>query len=87
MPTSCSTCTVGGRRPTEDEKGTAWARALFNAAAPHATGGVYVNFMTQEEGDRVAAAYGPNHQRMVQLKKKFDPTNLFRLNQNVDPAG
>ncbi len=73
--------------PDGDEKGTAWARALFNAAAPHATGGVYVNFMTQEEGDRVAAAYGPNHKRMVQLKKKFGPTNLFRLNQNVDPAG
>ncbi len=80
---------VHGRWETaqEDEKGIAWARGLFNATAPFATGGVYVNFMTEEEGERVAAAYGPNHQRMVQLKKKFDPTNLFRLNQNVDPAG
>ena len=43
--------------------------------------------MTEEEGERIAAAYGPNHERMVQLKKKIDPTNLFRLNQNVDPAG
>ena len=73
--------------PEGDERGIAWARGVFNAAAPHATGGVYVSFMTQEEGDRIGAAYGPNHRRMVQLKKKFDPTNLFRLNQNVDPAG
>ena len=45
------------------------------------------SFQIVGQGDRVVAAYGPNHQRMVQLKKKFDPTNLFRLNQNVDPAG
>jgi len=41
--------------------------------------------MTEEEGDRIAAAYGPNFQRLVQLKEKYDPENLFRLNQNIKP--
>jgi FAD/FMN-containing dehydrogenase len=64
-----------------------WARALFDAAAPFATGGVYVNFMTQDEGERVTAAYGDNYARLVALKNRYDPTNLFRVNQNVRPAG
>jgi hypothetical protein len=40
-----------------------------------------------EEGDRIRAAYGPNHQRPAELKRRYDPTNTFRLNQNVGPAG
>ena len=52
----------------------------------NATGGVYVNFMTDEEGARVQAAYGDSYDRLVQLKNKYDPTNFFRLNQNVKPA-
>lgn len=80
---------VHGRWETaeEDARCIAWARELFTAAAPHATGGVYVNFLTEEEGDRIAAAYGPSYKRMVELKNKFDPTNLFRLNQNIKPTG
>ena len=46
---------------------------------------MYVNFLTQDEGDRIAAAYGPNHQRLVQVKNKYDPDNLFRMNQNIKP--
>ena len=68
-----------------DEACIGWTRELFKAAAPFATGAVYVNFMTQEEGERVRAAYGPNYERLVQLKRKYDPTNLFRLNQNIRP--
>jgi FAD/FMN-containing dehydrogenase len=64
----------------------AWARDFFNAAAPYATGGVYVNFLTQDEADRVAAAYGPNFERLRQAKQAFDPDNIFRLNQNIAPA-
>ena len=80
---------VHGRweRPEEDQKGISWAREFFTAASPYATGGVYVNFMTQEETDRVGAAYGKNYARMAELKNKFDPHNLFRLNQNIKPTG
>ena len=61
-----------------------WARELFRAATPFATGGVYVNFLTQE-GDRIRAAYGGNYDRLVRLKSRYDPTNLFRVNQNIRP--
>jgi hypothetical protein len=70
----------------KDEACIAWARKLFVAAAPFATGGAYVNFMTQEEGARVAAAYGSNYARLASLKKQYDPQNAFRLNQNIGPA-
>jgi hypothetical protein len=53
---------------------------------PHATGGVYINFMTGEEQQRVQAAYGDSYGRLVELKNKYDPTNLFRLNQNIKPS-
>ena len=69
----------------DDQRCIAWAREFFDASAPYATGGVYINFLTEEEGDRVAAAYGPGFQRLVQLKEKYDPGNLFRLNQNIKP--
>ena len=72
--------------PDKDAACIAWARGLFQAAAPFATGGAYVNFMTQEENDRVRAAYGANYKRLVDLKNKYDPTNLFRLNQNIAPT-
>jgi FAD/FMN-containing dehydrogenase len=70
----------------EDEKGIEWSRGLFRAATPFATGGVYVNFLTQDEADRVRGAYGTNYDRMARLKQRMDPTNLFRLNQNVKPT-
>jgi FAD/FMN-containing dehydrogenase len=63
----------------------AWAREFFQASAPYASAGAYVNFMTQEEGDRVAAAYGSNYDRLVQIKQRYDPENVFHLNQNIKP--
>jgi hypothetical protein len=63
-----------------------WARPLFQAAAPFATGGVYVNFLTQDEPDRVRAACGENYGRLVALKNKYDPANLFGVNQNIRPT-
>jgi FAD/FMN-containing dehydrogenase len=69
----------------KDAECVGWARSLFRAATPFATGGVYVNFLTQEEGDRIRAAYGPNYDRLVRLKNRYDPTNLFRMNQNIRP--
>ncbi|MFQ5973841.1 MAG: FAD-binding oxidoreductase [Alphaproteobacteria bacterium] len=74
------------REPEQDAECIGWARKFFNATAPHATGGVYVNFMPEDEVDRVQGAYGPNFDRLGALKAKYDPANLFRLNQNIQPA-
>jgi FAD/FMN-containing dehydrogenase len=79
---------VHGRWETaaEDETCVGWARSFFEESARYATGGVYVNFLSADETDRVAAAYGPNYERMVEVKRKFDPRNLFRMNQNIQPG-
>jgi FAD/FMN-containing dehydrogenase len=71
----------------EDDACIKWARALYDAAAPFATGGVYVNFMPEDETQRVpAGAYGGNYERLAKIKAQYDPKNLFRMNQNVPPA-
>jgi FAD/FMN-containing dehydrogenase len=72
---------------SDDERCIAWCRELYEGLAPHATGEAYVNFMTEEEADRVESAYGASYARLVGLKDKYDPTNLFRMNQNVAPTG
>ncbi|TKT75668.1 FAD-binding oxidoreductase [Aquamicrobium sp. LC103] len=63
-----------------------WARGLFEAMAPHAAGTAYINFMPEDEIERVEAAYGSNYQRLVEVKRKYDPLNLFRMNQNIRPV-
>jgi FAD/FMN-containing dehydrogenase len=63
-----------------------WARTSWAAMQPFASGGTYVNFMAGDEQDRVRAAYGPNYERLVALKNKYDPTNFFRHNQNIRPS-
>jgi FAD/FMN-containing dehydrogenase len=68
----------------DDAPCIAWARDYFNATAPYATGGVYVNFVPDGEAP-IEAAYGPNYDRLLALKRKYDPNNLFRLNQNIAP--
>jgi FAD/FMN-containing dehydrogenase len=79
---------VHGRweNPADDERCIGWARDFFKASAPFASGSVYVNFLTADEGDRVSAAYGPNYDRLAQVKRKYDPANLFNMNQNIAPA-
>jgi FAD/FMN-containing dehydrogenase len=71
--------------PTDDARCVAWAREFFDAAAPYAAGTVYVNFLTEDETERVSAAYGPNRERLGRLKERYDPDNLFRMNQNIRP--
>jgi hypothetical protein len=71
----------------DDERCRGWARQLYADAAPFSTGGGYVNFFTEDEGARVAQAYGVNYERLQQVKRRFDPDNLFRVNMNVAPAG
>ena len=76
------------RDRAQDGACIAWARSLFDALAPHATGGVYVNFMPEDEAQRVRqGAYGANYDRLARIKAKYDPDNLFHLNQNIRPAG
>jgi FAD/FMN-containing dehydrogenase len=64
----------------------AWARGFWDAVRPHSTGRVYMNFLGEEGEDRVRAAYGPaKYERLRALKRKYDPTNVFRMNQNIVP--
>lgn len=73
--------------PRESARHIKWTRDLEIAMRPFSTGGVYVNFLGEEGEDRVRAAYGPaKYDRLSTLKKKYDPTNFFRLNQNIKPA-
>jgi FAD/FMN-containing dehydrogenase len=70
----------------EAERHIAWARDTFDALQPHAGGRVYVNFLGEEGRDRVRQAYGDrSFERLVELKRAYDPTNFFRLNQNIEP--
>ena len=70
---------------SDDDRGVEWARGVFRDMAPYATGGVYVNFLTGEETDRTKAAYGDSYERLMAIKKKYDPNNLFSMNQNIRP--
>jgi len=69
----------------EDKDVINWAREFFNKSAKYASSGAYVNFMTGDEKDRVSKAYGSNYNRLLQIKKKYDPDNLLKYNQNINP--
>jgi Berberine and berberine like len=69
------------------EPHVAWTRSLFEGMKPFSKGKVYVNFLMDEGQDRVRAAYGPEkYDQLVAIKRRYDPDNFFRLNQNVAPA-
>lgn len=70
----------------EKEKVTTWARNYWEALHPYSAGGAYVNMMMEEGEDRVKASYGDNYERLAEIKAKYDPNNLFRVNQNIKPA-
>lgn len=74
--------------PADAEQNIAWSRNACAALQPYSSGGVYVNFPgVGDEGDaQVRAAYGGNYDRLVEVKNQYDPTNLFRLNQNIKPT-
>jgi FAD/FMN-containing dehydrogenase len=74
--------------PVEDERTMGWVRRLWEALRPFSSGGVYVNYQMADEGeDRLRTAYGQEkYERLVALKSKYDPTNVFRLNQNIKPT-
>jgi FAD/FMN-containing dehydrogenase len=72
--------------PRDDEANIAWARDTFSALAPYMADTAYVNYLDSDDSDRTRSAYGPNWDRLVSLKRRFDPDNLFRLNQNIKPG-
>jgi FAD/FMN-containing dehydrogenase len=74
------------RDPADDAACIVWARSLFDACAPFASGGTYVNFIPEDDKDGVKRAYLGNAKRLAAIKAKYDPNNLFRLNQNVQPS-
>jgi FAD/FMN-containing dehydrogenase len=73
------------REKSMDSTCIGWARELFEATKKHAIGTAYINFMPEDESDRVEAAYGGNYKRLTEIKRHYDPQNLFRMNQNVQP--
>lgn len=69
----------------DQDKITAWTREYWEALHPFSLGGAYVNMMMDEGEDRIKASYGDNYKRLTQVKGKYDPENLFRVNQNIKP--
>ena len=72
--------------PTDSDRNVRWTRALFEAMRPHLEESVYVNNLGDEGPRRVRAAYGENYPRLVAMKRTYDPDNVFRANQNIDPS-
>jgi hypothetical protein len=72
--------------PVNKDKISSWTKEYWEALHPFSAGGAYLNFIGDEGSDRVKAAYGGNYERLVSLKKKYDPDNLFRVNQNIKPG-
>lgn len=72
-------------KPEESEAHMNWVKGYWQALRSYSPRGAYINFMTDEGQDRVRESYQGNYDRLVQIKRKYDPTNLFRLNQNITP--
>jgi FAD/FMN-containing dehydrogenase len=72
--------------PAESDEVMAWTRQFHDAMSAHTSGGVYVNLMSEDEQDRVEEAYGDNLERLARIKRKYDPDNVLRSNQNIIPA-
>ena len=72
--------------PADTRSNIAWTRETFDALAPYMADRRYVNYMSADDGGFVRQAYGPNYDRLVEVKRRYDPGNLFHLNQNIDPG-
>ncbi len=79
-------CLAGWMDPAEDAEVTSWASRLHEATAPLSNGSVYVNLIADDEEARVPAAYGDTYSRLVELKRRWDPANLFASNHNIPPG-
>jgi FAD/FMN-containing dehydrogenase len=72
--------------PSANEENIAWVRDYYAATAPHSEAGGYVNFASEDDQDRVPENYGRNYERLAEVKRRYDPGNMFRFNQNIEPA-
>lgn len=71
--------------PTESDANITWTRDFWQAMRPHLQAGAYVNYLDDEDQDRVKSAYGKNYERLAAIKGHYDPTNLFKMNRNIAP--
>jgi FAD/FMN-containing dehydrogenase len=76
---------AGWTDPADSDRNIAWVRDFSEALRPLGTGDAYLNFLGADEQDRVHAAYGPNYDRLVEVKRRYDPDNIFRANVNIRP--
>ena len=72
--------------PTHNARIITWSNDYWEALHPYSAGGAYVNFLMDEGQERIRATYRDNYDRLVLIKNKYDPTNLFRVNQNITPT-
>jgi FAD/FMN-containing dehydrogenase len=80
---------VGGWQPNDraGQRHIGWVRDAWEGLRQFSTGGHYINFQTADEGEeRIRAAYGQNFARLAEIKAKYDPKNVFRLNRNISPS-
>jgi FAD/FMN-containing dehydrogenase len=74
--------------PAATDENVAWARRTYDSVRPYLADRRWLNYLGDDDsGDAVRAAYGPNYDRLVEVKRRYDPENVFRLNHNIDPAG
>jgi FAD/FMN-containing dehydrogenase len=73
------------QNPADNEKNTQWVKDYYKALEPHSLAGGYVNFMAGDDQERVKVNYGVNYDRLQSIKRRYDPGNLFRMNQNIKP--
>jgi FAD/FMN-containing dehydrogenase len=73
--------------PADTEVNIAWARETFESLRPHLSERRYTNFLSADDAGSVRQAFGENHERLVTVKRRYDPDNLFHLNHNLDPVG
>jgi FAD/FMN-containing dehydrogenase len=71
--------------PTQNKANTKWVRDYSDAIAPYSEAGGYINFMADDDQGRVRENYGANYDRLHSIKRKYDPDNVFHLNQNIKP--
>jgi len=81
-------CVIAGMWPDpgDNERNTAWVRDYWEAIHPHSERGGYVNFMAGDDQDRIRENYGGNYDRLTEVKRRYDPENLFHMNQNIEPV-
>jgi FAD/FMN-containing dehydrogenase len=73
--------------PSNAETITKWCKEYWEALHPYSSGGAYLNFIMNEGQERIKASYKENYNRLTRIKKKYDPNNFFRVNQNILPEG